>query len=929
MPSRRDCLDDIAKRTGRPRKDVDELADAIDARAQDYEESGGLGPDEAYMRARDEVLNEISERAALNRREEILNTRKRALLSRFYRDTLASIAKLPVGPRIRERLARGAARIAVEAKLVGVNLPFMKNRFSVDAQYVGLRDLWINKGLGKDLEDAGLLKVFAGRANQTEWTRELFELNRGAFGRPGVTKDAHALAIARIVQKWQRAAMAAINREGGWVRSYSGFITRTSHDPDRIRRAGVTQWVEDLVDKLDLKRSFGTTDRLRVRDLLTAMYGPMVRGDHFDYGRPIEEPLYPNLAAKASAERELHFKSADAWLDYNKKYGVSDPTVTVVNSLRLAARRTALMREFGTRPREAFDGMLDNIRGQLKAEEGKHLSEVSALQTARESPAAGAAARVELGTKLEEAKAKAAASSARLEDFTKYTGEGRRFEALGSPAHNRFAQIDGTAAKPVNRARANFWAGWMAIQRMSKLGRVILTHFASLPTKSLAARYWGVSFARRYQSILSGFTRGAEGSEKRQVLDLMGVGLEGRLGQMIAQYDVGDAPHGMLAKWESTFFRLTGVSSVTENQRAEHEAMLAAHLGGKRDQAWGKIGPKEQRALTGYGIGEAEWEALRGAEWSNVGGRTYLFPSDAMKLSDDQVKAYLASAPTDAGFGFAQYSPAKAEDLARAREDLALRVAAAYSDSAGYAVPMPSARVRAIMFQNAYAPGTPLNTALRLIYQFKLWPADMILRTWGREVYGRIGDGKMDRIAGLAEMLVGMAVFGTAAEAVRSEIEGKDGLQELTNNPFGSILRGLQRSGAGSIFGDFLLGEYDRHGYTPLQQLAGPTVPLLDFAEDLLWAGGQGQRYGSFSKQAWRERASDLTYLLKNNLPFQNLWFSGLAMDTLVWHRLQEWINPGYLKRAQRRQEQQSGTKFWLSPASTDDWLTGKRPSPF
>ena len=49
--------------------------------------------------------------------------------------------------------------------------------------------------------------------------------------------------------------MAMLNREGAWIRSYSGYVTRTSHDPHAIGNAGMTKWVHDTFDKLDLKRT--------------------------------------------------------------------------------------------------------------------------------------------------------------------------------------------------------------------------------------------------------------------------------------------------------------------------------------------------------------------------------------------------------------------------------------------------------------------------------------------------------------------------------------------------------------------------------------------------------------------------------------------------------------------------------------------------
>jgi len=114
--------------------------------------------------------------------------------------------------------------------------------------------------------------------------------------------------------------------------------------------------------------------------------------------------------------------------------------------------------------------------------------------------------------------------------------------------------------------------------------------------------------------------------------------------------DVADAPSGLIGKMEGIFFKLTGVSSVIDNQRGDAEAMFASHIGGKRGQVWADIGPKEQRVLRGFGINEPEWKALHGVEWTKIGDRTYLFPNDALRLSDDQVKAYIGEArPMGAG----------------------------------------------------------------------------------------------------------------------------------------------------------------------------------------------------------------------------------------------------------------------------------------
>lgn len=920
MPSRKDCLEDIAKKLGKSRKQVEDIVDQIDDRAQQYDH---LSDTDAYSRARDELIQEMSERAAIRRRGEIMDMRKDIARHRYYAAMDEAIKNLS------PKMAFKAARLALEAKLVGVNLPFLKGRLSVDAQFVALRRLWVG-GFARDLEQGGLLKVFSSRHIEDKWTDELFELNKrpspayqrakeageaGAQdayelasrgegeGKPGKTGDKQALEIAKTIQKWQRQAMESLNREGAWVRSYSGYITRTSHDADAIRRAGPEQWAADTLTHLDLKRTFGTDDRQRVMDALRQMWTPMKDGNHFDYGKPIEEPLYPNVARQASDSRELHFKDGAAWRKYNDQYGVHNATHTVVQALTTGARRVALMKEFGTKPADAFERDIGYLKSTLQQESTRNANKLGTLKDTQDvSPTNERALEIaELEKTIESKK----------EAFP-------HFESWEQALRNRFAQIDGSSQKPINRALANTVSNWMSVQRMAKLGRVALTHFASLPTKAMEARYWGIPFAERYASLFRGLTQGVEGSEKRQALDNTLVAFENRLGHMMAMYDVADAPAGALAKAETTFFKLTGVSSVIDNQRGDAEAMFASHLGSKRGQDWATIGRKEQRVLQGFGLGEAEWKALHGVDWTTIGDRTYLFPPDALKLSDDQTRAYLK----ETAKGIEAKEPTK-NDLDKAREDLALQIASTYSDRAGYAIPMPSARIRAILFGKNFEPGTPINAALRLIYQFKIWPADMITRAWGRERYGTIGDGRLDRVSGIVEMIVGGAVFGVAAEAVREAIQGKDPIEKIQKHPVAALAKGLERSGMGSMFGDFLLGEFDRHGFSGVSSLAGPTVSQLDTLLDLLHAGGRTKE-GMWSQTAMRERGADALRLAHDNTPFMNLWATSMAMDTLVWHRLQEWINPGYLKRREERMEQQQGTKFWLSPAKTDNFVTGK-----
>ena len=253
-------------------------------------------------------------------------------------------------------------------------------------------------------------------------------------------------------------------------------------------------------------------------------------------------------------------------------------------------------------------------------------------------------------------------------------------------------------------------------------------------------------------------------------------------------------------------------------------------------------------------------------------------------------------------------------------------MATTYTDRAGYAVPMPGARVRPMLFGKNFQPGTPINTALRLLYQFKIWPADMVTRAWEREIYGTIGDGKYDRMAGLVEVAVAAIIFGTPSEAVRDAIQGKDPIAKLREHPIASMVEGAQRSGFGSLVGDGAV----RSPWFFGRGLACRTHLRADRYADghPAWRGRQrdrralrcrGRAQGPASLALARDRTDEVH-------PRQYPVHEPVA-DQLGHQRADlapQWINPGYLQRAEQRERQKSGIQYLVSPVRVDRYITGR-----
>lgn len=872
MADRKDCIDEILEAVGGRlnRKDIEDHVDRIDARADDYV-AEGMARAQALGRATEEILKEEAIRNNILKR----NAREDAIKLRDLRNFVESARK-----------GGHSAELAIEARLVGTNVPLFDpksrtgNQLSAGAVALGAKRDWIG-GAVTDLERIanddpkfrGLDKLFYSRAIEDDIFREKWQLDMGERGKPGITKNAAALKIAEVLNKWDKVRVAALNAEGAWITDYGGYITKMTHDPDRIRRAsrpfdpkdprgyfykGFTEadravWVGKTLRHLDVKRTFGGADP---EQALAHMYGGFIDGSHMEPTLQVSgEPGVPNIASHVSQERTLHWKSADDWLAYNKAFGRQEPTDAWLKSMESSANHYALMKVFGSKPRENFTDI------------------VKYAQDSR----MGTAERVAFD---------------------------KRLPAL----ENRFKVVSGEADRPI----ANMWSGIvngvMAVQRWSKLG---LTPFAMLQDNATISRELsrhGLDFLERNSSIVSGYFRGAEGGAKAEVADLLHTGILGRLRGVTARFDISDARAGTMAKLENMFFKITGITAMTENKRADAERMMAYALGKKRGAAFDELGADETRMLESFGIGDKEWVLLHKVDWNEIEGQTYLTPDVAQKLSNEDVDAYLADrgsitdrATSSIMLKMAGHIPQEA--ATRAKQDLALKLWSYFSERGQFAVLEPGPREKAILYQGTQS-GSPLNVALRLLLQFKQFPATMITKSWGAEVYG--GRKGLGRIAGLTELVVASTLYGVMANYLNSLAKGQDPNAQWKNQPAQALISGFLRGGAASIYGDFLLGEWSRFGLSAVETAAGPTLGQLNSVMEL-WTDLTHVKKGSAT-------GALAVRMIRSNTPFLNMIYTRSAFDYLVTYRLQEWLNPGYLDRMERTMKDKQGITFLLRP---------------
>lgn len=176
------------------------------------------------------------------------------------------------------------------------------------------------------------------------------------------TGDAGAALLADGIREALEDMRLMFNEAGGIIGKLDDWGIPHSHNRSAITRAGFDQWFNDIKDTIEWTRveDFETLQPMQAqggpepddavkRAFLENIYGNITYGQHSKqatYGFKQGSALYKSHAES----RVLHFKDADAWTSYNKKYGSGDPFKSLMGHVHKMARDIAAMREYGPNP---------------------------------------------------------------------------------------------------------------------------------------------------------------------------------------------------------------------------------------------------------------------------------------------------------------------------------------------------------------------------------------------------------------------------------------------------------------------------------------------------------------------------------------------------------------------------------------------------
>lgn len=466
----------------------------------------------------------------------------------------------------------------------------------------------------------------------------------------------------------------------------------------------------------------------------------------------------------------------------------------------------------------------------------------------------------------------------------------------------QLAEVTGKARQVGNPTLAAWSASIRTVQSMAKLGGALLSSFGDIPTAAAELRWQGRGMLSSYADMFGGLMKGRRSGEKRIVADLLGVGFESLTGQVMARLGGESAPPGGLARASALFFRLNGLSWWTDTHKTTAGLVISRFYALQAGTAFDRLAAPVQRTLRQYGLDARDWDILRTAALHAAeDGTTFLTPEGVRQIP---LGAFLAKA-TDIDPSVVPSERAVRE----ARDRLAAAWAALVTDRVDYAVPTAGARENAVLHMGTER-GDVLGEALRFVMQFKSFPVAMVSRTLGREFYG--GGSKMGGAVRLMALAAQLSAFGYLSMTAKELIAGKNPRDPLSPE---TVAAAMVQGGGMGIYGDFFFGEFNRFGRSALATAAGPTFGSVDDLFEL-WAKARdtgkmakgGDRYGA-------DLAASSLRFAASNTPFASLFWARPAINYLALYPIQEALNPGYLRRMERRIERENRQTFWLPPS--------------
>lgn len=685
------------------------------------------------------------------------------------------------------------------------------------------------------------------------------DIVRVMFG--GKSDNPEIMAMAKEVSETLEEMRLAFNRNGGNIKKLDNYGFMTSHDQKKVALTDQSEWINDVIQGLDrnhyVKEDGSLMNDAELRTVLDDVYQTIATNGANKELKALDQQKKADsitpiggrskMANRHQESRALHFKDGDSWLNYQEKYGTYNEIgfhEILKNHVQRMSTEMAMMQNFGSNPRLAFETILNEALIRAKAD----------------------------------------------------PKNGQKHGALDKQAHRATSMYNTLDAhtRAIDSTLGNIMGGLRALMVSSKLGSTTITTFGDHASMKRIGNMLGLSYTK---SILPEYIKQLKQGATRDEALRFGLGINEMVGAMSR---FGDADivssatksgrfNARMQAFASTTMKLSGLNAVTAGAKRAFNLVhmnKLAELTRKTD--WKDLGADDLKILQGNGITERDWQLWKQLEPSKrEDGTIVLTQNDFFNVSDDVIKQFL---PQD------KHNSIKA--IADFRYKAAMKYQTHLFNEESVAIIEAGVRERSII--NLGEAGTIQGELGRTLFQFKGFPLAYMFRI-GHRAFAQ-GDIK-SRVTFLASLLAYQTLAGALIVQTQNLANGKNPEPVFTVDFFGkSILKG----GGLSFLGDIMSSLSDPTGRSASDFVSGPLIGQSMKLGMLLTGMGNNIIEGKEST-----RMMEVANALKSNIPLQNLWYSKLIVDRMLYSKMQNMIDPNYLPRTQQRLENLGNSYWW------------------
>lgn len=397
-----------------------------------------------------------------------------------------------------------------------------------------------------------------------DFVRQVFGENTG---------NARAKAAADAWLKTAEDMRQRATRAGAEIGKLDyGYIPQ-SHDWWKVRRSGREAWVDFILPLVDRARFIGDDgvpmDDAGVRSLLESSWENIVTSGNS------EESLF-EVAQKVSGNnisgykkyqhRVLHFKDADSFLEYEKRFGKGSLTGTLVAHVSKMSSDIAILENMGPRAEATFIFM-------------KKIAE-SEAQNARMS------------------------EESRWKLLTKYSG----WQGLTDASiDDMWAVLSGkTSVAAVNREGvAQFMSGWRNLEIAGKLGKAFISSFSDIPSYFIATGFNRLDFGQGLRFLFSAY-----GSDWRDYASRAGL-IADSISSDFNRWANDNIGQGWTSKMANATMKASFLTTFTDATRRAFGLNMMASLGKLIDKNWNALDEYDRARLQNAGITARDWQLFQ------------------------------------------------------------------------------------------------------------------------------------------------------------------------------------------------------------------------------------------------------------------------------------------------------------------------------